>query len=220
MPEELAGADGRDGSAEFGLRYMALEPRILRRAHSDAIMGAFDSLSKARGDRFFRAMLPSPNAPDKTAFFVLLVNRKSALSEWSYQEYRRYRAMVAHAYSENLLQRNRDLKRVVGIATEGELRGGRSEDLVYQEQIEWDDDALEQARELADAFDVFKKSSERQYSTEEYPKSDLGLHGDYSPIPYRFFENPTRPVNLSLVGNRSERRKQAAKLRRGRSKKH
>jgi hypothetical protein len=188
----------------------------MRRAHSDAILGAFDSLSKARGDRFFRAMLPPLNAPDTTGFFVLLVNRRGPLGDLSYEEYRRYRAMMAHAYSENLLQRNRDLRRVVGIATEGEIRGGRSEDLIYQEQIEWDDEAIEQARQLAEAFDVFKKESERRYTTEEYPKSDLGLHGDYSPIPYQFFENPSRQVKLSPVGNRAERRKQAAKLRRSR----
>jgi hypothetical protein len=215
VPEDFIGNDGRDGSAEIGLRYMALQPRIMRRAHSEAIIGAFDSLRKSRGDRYFRAMLPTPNDADKTGFFILLLNRKGPLSGWTYEEYRRYRAMIAHAYSENLLQRNRELKRVVGIATEGELGGRRSEDLIFQEQITWSDEALEQASVLAERFDIFKKGFERQYSAEEYPKTDLGLHGGFSPVPYQFFEGPkVRAEGRSAVGNRAQRRKKAAKLRR------
>lgn len=219
VPKELPGFDGRDGSAEIGLRYMALEPRILRRAHSEAILGAFESLKKARGDRFFRAMLPPPGSTDKTGFFVLLVNRRSALREWPYDEYRRYRALAAHAYSENLLFRNRELKRVVGIATEGELGKGRSEDLIYQEQIEWDEDAIAQKEELAGAFDIFQKDTERRYSTEEYPKSDLGLRGKFDPIPYQFFQARNAQPERSLSGNRTQRRKQLAKNRRSEKKK-
>lgn len=213
LPEEFIDFDGGDGSAEIGLRYMALEPRIMRRAHSEAILGAFDSLSRTRSDRFFRAMLPLPTATDKTGFFILLVKRNGALADLPYQDYRRYRAMIAHAYSQNLLQRNRELNRVVGIATEGEIRGGRSEDLIYQEQIEWTDKALEETAKLAKVFDVFKNDSERQYSTEEYPRSDLGLKGDYNRIPYQFFQVPEQRIKKPLVGNRSERRKQAARLR-------
>lgn len=219
LPEEFTEFDGSDGSAEIGLRYMALEPRIMRRAHSEAILGAFDSLSRTRSDRFFRAMLPLPTATDKTGFFILLVKRNSVLADLPYEDYRRYRAMIAHAYSQNLLQRNRDLNRVVGIATEGEARGGRSEDLIYQEQLEWTDKALEETEKLAKAFDVFKSDYERQYSTEEYPKSDLGLHGDYTRIPYQFYQISEQKFEKPLVGNRSERRKQAAKLRKMRKQK-
>lgn len=214
VPKELAEFDGSQGGAEIGLRYMALEPRIMRRAHSEAILGAFDSLRQSKGDRFFRAMLPEERGKSKTGFFVLLVNRGGPLADWSYEDYRRYRAMLARAYSENLLLRYRSLERVVGIVTEGERGGGRSEDLIYQEQQEWSEEAIASTRELCARFEIFQSEAERRYSALEYPESDLGLRGEFSPIPYNFVQNRKWDQSNHPTGNRAQRRAERAKRKR------
>ncbi|NYH95365.1 hypothetical protein [Novosphingobium marinum] len=213
IPEEMSEFDGRHGGAEIGLRYMALQPRVVRRAHVSAILGAFKSLSKAKADRFSRAMLPDSESGDGTGFFIILLNRKGVLSSWTEEEYRRYRSLLCYAYAQNLLMRRRDLLRVVGIATEGELGSGRSEDLIFQSQLVWDEDIERKTYDLANKFNVFSNVSEQKFSEDEYPKTELGLRGGYAPIPYRFFEPPRLDDRHSIVGNRAQRRAQKSRNR-------
>lgn len=216
VPEPFSEFDGRHKGAEIGLRYMALEPRIIRRANSEAILGAFDSLKKAKGSRFFRSMLPPRDDRRQTAFFVLLLNRDGHFSELDYLNYRTVRAAIAHAYSQNLLLNYPKLERVVGIATEGEKKAGRSEDLIYQERPKWNDALIQETRELAERFDIFRSANERQHSANEYPETELGLRGTYLPVPYRFFPEQDEPSVRRDLGNRAQRRQQAARSRRAR----
>lgn len=215
VPEGL-GKDGREEGAELGLRYMALERRVQRRAHSAAIMGAFEYLENNKGNRFFRAMIPETPEQGDTGFCVLLVKREITPEGTSFEDYRAFRASNLGAYTENLLERNRHLKRVIGIATEGSRRGPTSEDLIYHEPPEWTEEAIAAAKERAKGFDIFTGAmSQRRYSTDEYPKTDVGLRGGFEPIPYMFIERP----NLSepyLQGNRRQRRAAAARRRKQR----
>ncbi|WP_310533279.1 hypothetical protein [Novosphingobium sp.] len=214
VPNELSSFDGRNGGAEIGLRFMALQSRVLRRAHSQAILGAFDTLGKSRADRFFRAILPPNEQDGDTAFFILLLKKNGRLAGLSFDEYRSFRAMCSHAYSQALLERYRNIKRVVGIATEGDFGGGRSEDLIYQEPPEWTDDAINETRILADKFEVFNSATPRNYSAKEYPDTDLGIRGKHQPVPYKFYA-ATEDHSPEVRGrNRSETRALRAKARR------
>lgn len=208
------GQDGRDGGAELGLRYMALERRVLRRSHASAMLGAFDNLEKQKGNRYFRAMIPEGAEQGNTGFCVLLVKREIAPEGTSFDEYRQFRAANLGAYTENLLERNRHLKRVIGIATEGSRRGPMSEDLIYHEPPDWTEEAIKSARERGEGFQIFTGGMRQsRSSTLEYPTSDTGLRGQYAPIPYRFIEKRDGPSASHLGGNRHQRRAAAAKKR-------
>lgn len=210
VPEGL-GKDGREEGAELGLRYMALERRVQRRAHSAAIEGAFEYLENNKGNRFFRAMIPENPEQGDTGFCVLLVKREITPEGTSFADYRAFRASNLAAYTENLLERNRHLKRVVGIATEGSRRGPMSEDLIYHEPPEWTEEAIASAKESAKGFDIFTGAMRQtRYSTEEYPETDSGLKEGFAPIPYIFIERPNSP-EPQLPGNRRQRRAAAAR---------
>lgn len=198
---------------ELGLRYMALTHRLERRSHSHAIKGAFERIGDR--DRFFRAMLPLEGQGEETGFFILLVKRRSFPSHLSDDDYRLYRASVMQAYALNLLRLRRDLVRVVGIATEGELNGKlRSEDLIYAEQPTWTPDYEEEVQELAKQHSILIGGSLERLNYQhvkplEYPPSHYPQLRGQNPIPYSF-ESQEEP------GNRAQRRAAAARRRRGR----
>jgi len=212
VPEYL-GRDGQSGEAEIGLRYMALENRISRRAHSEAILGAFHVLKKSGGNRFFRAMIPKTPDQGNTGFCILLMKRDIMPPGSTYDQYRELRAATLGCYTESLLERNRHLKRVIGLATEGEISSRMSEDMIYHEAPEWTGEAIANAKERARKFDIFTGNlKERAYSSSEYPETDLGLRGSFSPIPYHFLER-NLPTGERLRGNRKQRRAAASKKR-------
>ena len=91
IPEGI-GKDGREGGAELGLRYMALERRVQRRSHANAIEGAFEYLEKQKGNRFFRAMIPEAPEQGDTGFCILLVKREITPEGTSFEDYREFRA--------------------------------------------------------------------------------------------------------------------------------
>jgi hypothetical protein len=216
VPEGL-GRDGREGGAELGLRYMALERRVQRRAHSAAIEGAFEYLENRRGNRFFRAMIPETPEQGDTGFCILLVKRDITPDGTSFDDYRAFRASNLAAYTENLLERNRHLRRVVGIATEGSRSGAMSEDLIYHEPPEWTDEAVASAKERAAGFQIFTEAMRQtRYATLEYPETDVGLKGGFAPIPYMFIEGRNSAA-APMEGNRKQRRAAAARNRKKRT---
>lgn len=209
------GQDGRGGEGEIGLRYMALQRRVERRSHAEAILGAFDILDGSKTNRFFRAMLPPPGSDSDTGFCILLLKRDGVLSDLTYDQYREVRASTLAAYSESLLEGNRNLRRVVGIATEGVRSGNMSEDLIYHEPPEWTDEAIAAAKERAKIHEIMGPNLKmRNYSTKEYPGHAAGLKrgSEYTEIPYRFIERPPSPVT-GQPGNRKQRRAAKAKRR-------
>lgn len=82
VPEPFAAFDGRHEGAEIGLRYMALEPRIIRRANSKAILGAFESLEKSGGDRFFVACFRRAMTRGKLRSLYYCLSETGILRNW------------------------------------------------------------------------------------------------------------------------------------------
>jgi hypothetical protein len=200
---------------ELGLRHMALTHRLARRSHSEAIQGAFDRLGKA--DRFFRAMLPGPTDNDDTGFFILLLKRGGKLSGISDEDYRTFRSSIMHAYALNLLRLQRNLKRVVGIATEGELdRRLRSEDLIYAEQPSWTPDYELEVEQAGSELGIFKDGIPKGHLARrvrplEYPPTHHKMARGRNPIPYSYEQESGEPA-----GNRAARRAALARKRRDR----
>ena len=123
---------------ELGVRYMALERRILRRSHAEAVKGALERGTTK--DMFFRMMISPENAKEnQTAFFVLTYRYKIFSDEaLDYEQYRIGRTNAAQIYAHGILERYPHLKRVIGIALEppGQPHGV-SEDMIYAEQVTW-----------------------------------------------------------------------------------
>ena len=213
VPQHLSGQDGRFGGAEISLRYMALESRFERRGHAEAIRGAFLELESRGGNRFFRAMLTNGKKKD-AAFCILLVKHAGLWDGASFEDYREYRCQILSTYTEGLLERNRHLKRVIGIATEGELGGPKSEDLVYHEPPEWSDEVVSNLREREALFGVFQSLKDsRKFGSDEYPES-VGVGPKvFDRIPYSFVERPHVDKKATQSQNRRQRRAANARLR-------
>lgn len=158
-------------------------------------------------------MVPETPEQGDTGFCILLVKRDITPEGTSFDDYRTFRANNLVAYTENLLERNRHLRRVIGIGTEGSRRGPMSEDLIYHEAPEWTAEAVAFAKERADAFEIFTGGMRQtRYSTKEYPETERGLTGQFAPIPYFFVERPDSS-GTPLHGNRRQRRAAAARRR-------
>ncbi len=218
VPGSLGAMDGGDGGAELALRYMALEHRLARRNHSEAFLDAFESLDENGGNRFFRAILDE-KLEKETGFCFLLLKRSAVPKNVSFEEYREFRSGMLSAYAEGLAERNRHLKRVVGIATEGELGGTRSEDLILFEPNGWCEETIKNLRQREAGFEIFRSDlSFNRFGTKEYPEEMPIGPNSYQPIPYQF-SPPPKPKNARKEGgNRRERRTAAARSRKRRRK--
>lgn len=216
IPERLGAFDGRHGGAEKALRYMALEDRLERRNNSEAFLTAFDKLEEGKGNRFFRAML-SFSEEKKTGFCVLLLKRDAVPDHVSFNEYREFRCRMLGAYAEGIAERNRHLDRVIGIATEGERGGPRTEDLIYLEPPEWTDEAIELQRATEAGFEIFQeKMNLVRFGSDEYPEAISVGPNSYRPIPYNFIEPKPVSSESKKPMNRRQRRAEAARKRKTR----
>lgn len=187
---------------ELAVRYMALVPRFVRRAHADAVAGA---LQKGKhSDKFVRIMISPAGAKDSdTAFFVLTVKYLDWMeANGGYEKYRAMRSAIAQIYSRGLLERHSHLKRVVGISLEPPDQGrGASEDLIYAEQYEWTDQDRETIRKDCEAAGVLQNVKEYRYQGAEFPEAESIL-----------VEHPI-PTSPSSYLNRKQRRALKARTR-------
>lgn len=160
---------------ELAVRYMALEDRLSRRMHGQAIL---DAISRgAKKQRFFRALiLNRPGIETKTGFFLLLLAYPTHLNHpGGYEQYRATRKNMLQAYAMALAHKFRHLERVVGITTEPPSKAtgisGSSEDLILFEPIEWTQELEAEVERLRFHFDIFpdKRPKFFLHHEEEYP---------------------------------------------------
>jgi hypothetical protein len=152
MPTELS-------EMEKGIRHMALVPRYKRRLFGEAIM---DGLEKSDAtDRFVRSLLPGPSDPDReTAFFFMTLAIPLKELPGGYEQYRLVRRNFLEVYAYALAEKFRELKRIVGIATEAKSnisQGGSSEDLIVLEPAEWSPEFLAQLEESKKKLGIMQK---------------------------------------------------------------
>lgn len=188
--------------SELGLRHMALVPRFMRRAHSEAVAGALESGRKT--EKFFRMIMGPPEAKEnETAFFFQTFKYLDWMEKsGGYEHYRRKRSESAVVYARGILEQKSHLKRVVGISCEppGQGRGG-SEDLVYAEQSDWSDAERKSIRADCATLGVLQNLKETRYHGEEFPE-----------VEEIRIDRPAGPRPLAKM-NRKQRRSMKAKGR-------
>jgi len=184
-------------NSELAVRYMALENRWLRRAHSQALEGAFEQGRKR--EIFFRSMLGLSSAKNETGFFILTVKYLPERREgFSYSEYRKFRSGLLGLYAHSLLMKYPHLRRIIGIAMEPPGLGkGGSEDNVYAAQQEWTAEQIEEVALHCEAAGIMQTLKEKPYRAREFPTAA---------------QSRSKPQG----GNRKQRRAQAALERKGR----
>lgn len=192
------GHDASVANIEQGVRHMALANRFKRRILSEAIGGAIRQGGPGR--RFARALLPGPTDVDpETGYCFMTLAVPDFQLDGGYEQYRKVRTNMLEVYGLTFLQRNPQLKRIVGIATEPPTsESGGSEDLIVIEPPEWTPEFLKELEEKREAYEIAKEGRYQEHSvqTNEYP------------------EVIRRPRTTAQgAGNRKERRAAAAKAR-------
>lgn len=174
--------DGRPdkiAQLEVGVRYMAQEPRIMRRLYGDGISEVLQE--GTQHGRRFKGMLPSPENPRHGVGYVFMTHAlpREELN-CSYERYRQERSRTLYTYCMGILKRCRWVKRIVGIATEPPpIPGGpteTSEDLVMVEQpIEWTPEREAEIDELCQQLDILQEGRLHSNSIglEEYPRGTI-----------------------------------------------
>ena len=119
-----------------------------------------------------------------------------------YEGYRQVRRKFLEIYAFALAEKFRQLKRVVGIATEPQddtAKGGSSEDLIVVEPGEWTPEFLAQLEESKEKLNIMQEENFRPYDSNQE-----------SEFPAVAVDRP-RPDGTRL--NRKQRRALAAKAR-------
>jgi hypothetical protein len=174
------GGEVEASEAEQAVRTMALEPRVYRRLLGGALIDAMERAEKQAQDRFVRVAMPGPSTADRTVAYVFLILAypKNYELKDGYDQYRKVRVNILHAYCLHVLHENRTLKRALGIAFDASSkvtgRKGGSEDMLALEVTEWTPALEEQARELREKFDIMnpERVIKGMTSTDEYPGPD------------------------------------------------
>lgn len=167
--------EGHDNSElrmnELGVRYMALQPRFIRRSLGEAFLGALEIGKKE--DRFFRVAIASAyGEKNDIAFYFMTLKYSDYMEEiGGYEQYRRYRAGCALVYGKRLLVKFPHLQRVIGIALEPPSQGrGGSEDLLYFEQTNWSNEDYRALLHDCKMFDIFQNEMKvTEFSGNEFP---------------------------------------------------
>ena len=183
-------------NSEIAVRHMALQNRFLRRAHSEAILGA---LEIGRGKEvFFRAML-SPEGPvrSETGFFFLTLKYLRWMDDLGgYEKYRHLRSFYLLTYAQALLMLHPHLQQIIGIGMEPPENGrGSSEDIVFGAQTDWSEADRQQNRNDCAALGIMNAMTPTFYRGQEFPEVQRRAE--------------TRPSE-----NRKQRRTKAAKSKR------
>ena len=158
---------------ELGARYMALQPRFIRRSLGESFLSALE-IGKQE-DRFFRAAMASAYGEENDiAFFIMTFKYLDWMEKiGGYERYRSKRAEMAQVYAKFILVKIPQLKRVIGIAREPLDHGwGVSEDLIYIEQTKWSDEDYQSLFHDCKMFDMFQNEvNVTKLSMNEFPNS-------------------------------------------------
>jgi len=160
---------------EIGVRYMAQEPRLVRRILSEGILGLLKIAHQQQ--RNFRTMILPPERPgNRLGYVFLTLAHPRKKLEGGYEQYRQARANMLYAYCMAVLNKYRHIRRVIGIATEPppNLDDSEvfSEDMVMVEAPpEWSQERIADLERLCKHFDIMREDRLRIMSFPgiEYP---------------------------------------------------
>ena len=200
----LEGHDFELKKNELGVRYMALQPRLIRRGLGGEILDAL-KIGKTK-DCFFRMLMAPPEGKEnETTFFIMTFKYKEKMEMLGgYEQYRRVRSEYAIVYAKGILERFPHLKRIVGVSCEPPDQGhGSSEDLIYVEQADWSDEDRQAIRHDCKILNILRiEMKATLLSGQEFP--------DVETVIIKPDERPSYSYGL----NRKQRRIKKAELRR------
>jgi hypothetical protein len=163
--------------AEMALRSMALEKRIYRRMLGHSVADAMETAEREKHPRFCRVILPENDSADTGVAYVFLILAYPNIElEGGYEQYRKARVHMLHAYCLHIFSQNRQLKRIVGIAMDASSkvtgRQGGSEDIMAIEIKNWNPELEAEAQELTEKFDVMRPERIKRggISVQEFPE--------------------------------------------------
>jgi hypothetical protein len=157
---------------ERAMREMALTRRLERRPLGEGVMRA---LTNGRDHwRFATAILPGPTEESQEkGFLYMTLARPDPPLPGGYQDYRDLRVHMLRIYADALLHKHRNLKWVVGIASEPPGAGGSSEDLIMVERPPvWTDEIVAELQEDKKLFNIMAEGryDEKRFHGDEYPQ--------------------------------------------------
>lgn len=141
--------------AERGLRIMAREDRVQRRALASAIIGARKALEEQKAGRFTRIAVTHDRSTNEKVAYVFLV--LAGANSMEQEDYRRVRATILETYCLATLHDYCDIKLCVGIAVMAISEEGESEDLIAIPQHKWTPKDIEELSVARKNFDVLQK---------------------------------------------------------------
>ncbi|HMZ00590.1 MAG TPA: hypothetical protein PLU79_13135 [Burkholderiaceae bacterium] len=154
--------------SEQGLRLMAAEPRYRRRQLAESFIGA---LRRAEpGKRLGR--LVYRGVADETVFVFVVAAKKSSES---YDEYRRYRIGLLHAYVQTAKLRAPLGTTFVGLAFDNQHKDyqGDSEDLFVISKPAWTEDELAELETKRQEFGLWSETMEMsRFRQDEFPQAN------------------------------------------------
>jgi hypothetical protein len=151
--------------SESVLRIMARETRFSRRVLARHMLDLLERVPPGPGQRVTRRIMPDEGR-DTGYVFALL-----STGSLPYEEYRSYRRRYLQDYCFVFAWKHREIKCIVGIATEAGSEAGSSHDLVCVEVSEWTPDMENDARKLQEHWGIMKddKVVRSYYVEDEYP---------------------------------------------------
>lgn len=154
------------GEHEELMRYLALEPRYVRRTFSESI---FEAVEKTPANMRFLRLMPSPT--NKGVWFLLLLLPVPEGNEHTHDDYRGVRRDFLQASCLAAKRMRPEIEHIVGIATEsGKPPNGRSEDAVYIDMTEWTEELEQEAARIQEEEGIFTSPIPRQVTFKEYPE--------------------------------------------------
>ena len=127
---------------EIGVRYMAMQPRFVRRSLGAAFSRALTVGKKE--EHFFSSVMvgTTHEKGNEIAFYIVTFKYLDWMNKMGgYERYRQKRFECAVVYGKSLLVMFPHLKHVIGVTCEPPDQGqGGSEDLIYIEQTDWSDE--------------------------------------------------------------------------------
>ena len=144
------------------MRFFARESRTRRRMLSSSMINL---ISKAQDDLKLTRVMKSSHPGDPYYVFLILPHVQSITDE----EYREFRRMLLWKYCIVTKHRFPDAQQVIGLATEGWKEEYSSEDAVYFDAKDWNDDYEAEAQELYEELGLLKNVTISGFKEYEFP---------------------------------------------------
>lgn len=189
--------------SEQGLRWMAAEDRYRRRQLAQSFIGAMQRVEA--GGRIGRIVYSGVAGEP---VFVFLVNSKR--DDESYEDYRKYRVALLHAYVQTARLQAPLGTVFVGIAFDNPHKNyqGGSEDLFVLSKDAWSEQELLELEAKRVELGLWKQGAQRsRYRQDEFPQPDQF-------IPFAMEQSKGRPTGAIRIDQKTKKaEKRAQKLR-------